>query len=64
MKQLQLGDRPVRLFRFVWIGKSGPCLKVFTSIEAFSGYVHYIRKTIGFNAVEFRTPVLAIGVLS
>lgn len=56
--------KPARIFRFVWIGNAGPKLRQFTSIEAFSGYVSEVRALCGHAAVEFRTPILAFGVLT
>lgn len=52
-----------RIFRFLWIGKRGPVVRQFTSIEAFSGYIAETRRILGAQYVEFRTPVLCIGTL-
>ena len=54
---------PARVFRFVWIGKRGPTVKTFSSIDAFSGYISEVRRLMGLDCTEFRTPTLCIGVL-
>lgn len=51
------------VFRFLWIGPRGPHLKCFQDVHAFSGYVRQARDLLGWNAVEFRTPTLAVGVV-
>lgn len=61
--QMTLGEKPVRVFRFLWISKTGPRIRIFTDIHAFSGYIAEVRLLCGFDVVEFRTPILAIGVL-
>lgn len=55
---------PVRVFRFLWIGKHGPNVRCFTDVHVFSAYIQQVRALCGFDVVEFRTPVLAVGVLS
>ena len=52
-----------RVFRFLWISKFGPRVRVFENIHTFSGYVAEVRQLCGFDVVEFRTPVLAVAVL-
>lgn len=54
---------PVRVFRFLWISKTGPRVRIFTNVHSFSSYVQEVRRLCGFDVVEFRTPQLAIGVL-
>lgn len=54
---------PVRVFRFLWISKQGAKLRTFSDVQSFSSYVHEVRHLCGFDTVEFRTPLLAIGVL-
>ena len=61
--QLVLGEKPARVFRFLWVSKTGPRIRVFTNIHSFSGYVGEVRKLCGSECVEFRSPVLAVGVL-
>lgn len=55
--------KPARVFRFLWISKQGPKLRIFDSVQAFSSYVHEVRQLAGFSVVEFRTPFLAVGLL-
>lgn len=55
--------KPVRVFRFLWVTKTGPRIRTFTSIEAFSGYIREVRELLGQSACEFRTPVLCVGVV-
>lgn len=55
--------KPARIFRFVWIGKTGPRVRSFSSIEAFSGYVAEVRTLLGCGGCEFRTPTLCVGVV-
>lgn len=55
--------KPARVFRFLWVGQTGPRVKLFSSIEAFSGYVGQLRKFPAAVAVEFRNPTLCVGVL-
>lgn len=54
---------PARVFRFLWISKTGPRVRLFSNVSQFSSYVHEVRSLCGFHTVEFRTPVLAIGLL-
>lgn len=51
------------VFRFLWIGNAGPAVKCFESVHAFSGYVRHVRDVCGWDSVEFRTPILAVGAL-
>jgi hypothetical protein len=55
---------PELVWRFLWIGKTGPFLKVFTSETAFAGYVGEVRRLCGLSSVEWRFPRLAVGVLA
>ena len=61
--QLLLGAKPARVFRFLWVTKTGPRVRCFSSLEAFSGYVAEVRALCGVGAVDFRTPVLCVGVV-
>lgn len=62
-RQLVLGEKPPRVFRFLWVANSGPRVRVFSDIHHFSAYVSEVRRICGSHCVEFRTPVLAVGVL-
>ena len=57
------GVKAPRVFRFLWIGKAGPRVRIFHDALTFGAYVCEVRKICGFDTVEFRTPILAIGVL-
>lgn len=41
---------------------SGPQVKLFESMDAFTGYVQECRRILGDEQVGFRTPFLAVGV--
>lgn len=51
------------VYRFLWISKAGPKLRHFSSVTAFDGYVAEVRRLCGRDSVDFRSPVLAVGVL-
>jgi len=53
-----------RTFLFLWIGRSGPVLRSFDSVHVFAAYVHQARDVLGWDAIEFRTPRLCVGVVA
>ena len=61
--QLLLGQKPARVFRFLWVTKRGPRVRCFSSLEAFNGYVREVRVLLGNVAIDFRTPILCVGVV-
>lgn len=62
--QQSIAIRRPMVFRFLWITKTGPRIKQFSSLSAFSGYIAEVRLLLGCQSVEFRTPTLCIGVVS
>jgi hypothetical protein len=56
--------RPELTWRFHWVGKQGPAIKIFLEREAFVGYVKEVQRLCGQSCVEWRTPFLAVGVLA
>lgn len=55
---------PVVPYVFVWIGKRGPAVKRFLSVETFDAYIIQVRTLMGDRSVDWRNPRLAYGVIA
>jgi hypothetical protein len=56
--------KPDLLWRFHWVSKLGPAVKVFDTEESFVGYINEVRGLCGASCVDWRLPRLAVGVIS